>query len=44
MRTMQTQFSTTFFFATHDPHLIAQADTTITMRDGALLETGSIAP
>jgi putative ABC transport system ATP-binding protein len=44
MRRMQAEIKTTFIFATHDPHLIAQADTTITMRDGALIESGSIAP
>ncbi|HEY1927426.1 MAG TPA: ABC transporter ATP-binding protein [Caulobacteraceae bacterium] len=41
MRRMQGEFGATFIFATHDPHLIAQADTTIAMRDGELLETGS---
>ena len=43
MRRMQAEVGATFIFATHDPHLIAQADTTISMRDGALLETGRTA-
>jgi putative ABC transport system ATP-binding protein len=38
MRKMQADSKTTFIFATHDPHLIAQADRTVTMRDGALVE------
>lgn len=44
MRRMQAEFGATFIFATHDPHLIAQADTTIALRDGALVAAGSIAP
>jgi putative ABC transport system ATP-binding protein len=36
MRRMQTQWKTTFIFATHDPHLMAQADQLVTMRDGLL--------
>jgi putative ABC transport system ATP-binding protein len=44
MRRMQAEVGATFIFATHDPHLIAQADTTIALRDGALVETGSTAP
>ena len=43
MRRMQADVGATFIFATHDPHLIAQADTTIAMRDGALVQTGSTA-
>lgn len=44
MRRMQAEIGSTFIFATHDPHLIAQADTTIAMRDGALVETGRVTP
>jgi len=44
MRRMQAEVGATFIFATHDPHLIAQADTTIAMRDGRLLENGNPAP
>ena len=44
MRRMQAEFGATFVFATHDPHLIAHADTTVAMRDGALVHTGSAAP
>jgi len=43
MRRMQAEVGATFIFATHDPHLIAQADTTIAMRDGGLLKTGDLA-
>ncbi len=38
MRKMQADSKTTFIFATHDPHLIAQADMTVTMRDGTLVD------
>ena len=44
MRRMQAEVGATFIFATHDPHLIAQADATIAMRDGRLLENGTPAP
>jgi len=44
MRRMQRESGTTFVFATHDPHLIAEADDIVAMRDGALTDTGSIAP
>jgi len=43
MRRMQGEFKTTFIFATHDPHLISQADVIVAMRDGALVDTGSAA-
>jgi putative ABC transport system ATP-binding protein len=36
MRRMQVQSKTTFIFATHDPHLISQADAIVTVRDGRL--------
>jgi putative ABC transport system ATP-binding protein len=36
MRQMQNLSKTTFIFATHDPHLIAQADRIVAMRDGVL--------
>lgn len=42
MRTMQIESKTTFIFATHDPHLIAQADEIVTMRDGALVEAAAL--
>ena len=38
MRRMQAESDTTFLFATHDPHLISQADTIVTLRDGQLAE------
>lgn len=37
MRRMQTQSRTTFIFATHDPHLMSQADRLVSMRDGLLV-------
>jgi putative ABC transport system ATP-binding protein len=42
MRRMQRDSKTTFVFATHDPHLISQADTIVVMRDGVL--AGSATP
>ena len=42
MRRMQQQSGTTFVFATHDPHLIAQADEIVAMRDGELAQAGDI--
>ena len=36
MRQMQSQSQTTFIFATHDPHLMSQADELVAMRDGLL--------
>jgi putative ABC transport system ATP-binding protein len=44
MRCMQTESRTTFIFATHDPHLISQADTIIAMRDGELVNPASVSP
>jgi putative ABC transport system ATP-binding protein len=42
MRQMQIQARTTFIFATHDPHLMSQADRLVSMRDGLLVgEEGS---
>jgi putative ABC transport system ATP-binding protein len=42
MRQMQIQSRTTFIFATHDPHLMSQADRLVSMRDGLLVgEEGS---
>jgi putative ABC transport system ATP-binding protein len=38
MRQMQTQSKTTFIFATHDPHLMSQADRLVAMRDGLLVD------
>ncbi|HEY2780502.1 MAG TPA: ABC transporter ATP-binding protein [Steroidobacteraceae bacterium] len=38
MRRMQSQSKTTFIFATHDPHLISQADRLVAMRDGELIQ------
>jgi putative ABC transport system ATP-binding protein len=38
MRRMQSESKTTFIFATHDPHLMAQADRLVAMRDGELVE------
>jgi putative ABC transport system ATP-binding protein len=37
MRRMQSQSRTTFIFATHDPHLMSQADRLVSMRDGLLV-------
>jgi putative ABC transport system ATP-binding protein len=44
MRRMQAEVGATFIFATHDPHLIAEADETVALRDGMLLEAQSVAP
>jgi putative ABC transport system ATP-binding protein len=38
MRRVQTESRTTFVFATHDPHLMSQADETFVIRDGTLIE------
>jgi putative ABC transport system ATP-binding protein len=38
MRRVQAESRTTFVFATHDPHLMAQADETFVIRDGTLIE------
>jgi len=38
MRRMQEEYSTTFIFSTHDPHLMSHADETFTIRDGELVD------
>lgn len=38
MRRIQAESGSTFVFATHDPHLMSQADETFVIRDGALIE------
>lgn len=38
MRRMQEEYSTTFVFSTHDPHLMSHADETFTIRDGELVD------
>lgn len=38
MRSMQEEYSTTFVFSTHDPHLMSHADETFTIRDGQLVD------
>ena len=38
MRRMQEEFSTTFVFSTHDPHLMSHADETFNIRDGQLVD------
>jgi len=38
MRRMQEEYSTTFVFSTHDPHLMSRADETFTIRDGQLVD------
>ena len=38
MRRMQDEYSTTFVFSTHDPHLMAQADEMFCIRDGELVD------
>ena len=38
MRRMQEEYSTTFVFSTHDPHLMLHADVTFTIRDGELVD------
>jgi putative ABC transport system ATP-binding protein len=43
MRRVQSQFHTTFVFATHDPQVMSQADEIFSIRDGALLEHRSLA-
>jgi putative ABC transport system ATP-binding protein len=44
MRQMQTESNTTFIFATHDPHLISQADRIVAMRDGELTNQPGATP
>jgi putative ABC transport system ATP-binding protein len=44
MRRMQGESRTTFIFATHDPHLISQADKIVAMRDGELVDAASASP
>ena len=38
MRRMQEEYSTTFVFSTHDPHLMSHADQTFSIRDGQLVD------
>jgi putative ABC transport system ATP-binding protein len=38
MRRMQEEYSTTFVFSTHDPHLMSHADETFSIRDGELVD------
>ena len=38
MRRMQEEYSTTFVFSTHDPHLMSHADETFAIRDGELVD------
>ena len=38
MRRVQAESRSTFIFATHDPHLMSEADETFVIRDGALIE------
>jgi putative ABC transport system ATP-binding protein len=38
MRRMQEEYSTTFVFSTHDPHLMSHADETFMIRDGQLVD------
>jgi putative ABC transport system ATP-binding protein len=44
MRRIQADSKTTFVFATHDPHLISQADVIVAMRDGRLVDTKDVTP
>jgi putative ABC transport system ATP-binding protein len=44
MRRMQTESKTTFIFATHDPHLISQADEIVALRDGERVDAGNVSP
>jgi putative ABC transport system ATP-binding protein len=38
MQQMQEEYSTTFVFSTHDPHLMSHADETFAIRDGQLVD------
>jgi putative ABC transport system ATP-binding protein len=38
MQRMQEEYSTTFVFSTHDPHLMSHADETFMIRDGQLVD------
>ena len=37
MKQMRDQFGTTFVFSTHDPKIMAEAETTYTLEDGRVL-------
>lgn len=39
MKSMCAEFGTTFVFSTHDPKIVAEAETTFTLEDGRLLRT-----
>ncbi|HKI96857.1 MAG TPA: ABC transporter ATP-binding protein [bacterium] len=41
MRAMRDQFGTTFIFSTHDPRVMAEAELTFTLTDGALTQETS---
>ncbi len=40
MKTMRNELGTTFVFSTHDPKIMAEAETTFTLEDGRVLRTG----
>jgi putative ABC transport system ATP-binding protein len=37
MKTMRNDLGTTFVFSTHDPKIMAEAETTFTLEDGRVL-------
>lgn len=40
MKAMRNELGTTFVFSTHDPKIMAEAETTFTLEDGRVLRTG----
>jgi putative ABC transport system ATP-binding protein len=40
MKTMRNELGTTFVFSTHDPKIMAEAETTFTLEDGRVLRAG----
>lgn len=40
MKQMRDEFGTTFIFSTHDPKIMAEAETTYTLEDGRVLSSG----
>ncbi|HRH86658.1 MAG TPA: ABC transporter ATP-binding protein [Rubrivivax sp.] len=43
MKQMRDEFGTTFIFSTHDPKIMAEAETTYTLEDGRVLSSGHTA-
>jgi putative ABC transport system ATP-binding protein len=42
MKSMRDEFGTTFVFSTHDPKIMAEAETTFLLEDGRLIEQGGV--